>query len=173
MIIIGLDLSLSSTGYNIIDGEGKIITYGTICTDAKKNNEYERIFIIANRCRDLIREYGVDYVICENSFFGGNARTSITLARLLGAVAYITIEEEKTLDLITPSASRKMLLGSGKSTKEDVAEYIRKEILDLGEYSNKAIKSKGIEKTSDIYDSLCVSFAWLKKYKLNEKYDNK
>lgn len=173
MNILGLDLSLSSTGFNIINDNEEIILYGTICTNAKKNTEFERMYIVANKCKELIEEYDVDYVICENSFFGDNARTGITLARLLGSVAYITIEAEKTLELITPTSARKLLLGNGKSTKEDVCDFIREKYVDIGEYSNKEIKTKGIKKTSDIYDSFAVSFSWLKKYKLNEKYGNK
>jgi crossover junction endodeoxyribonuclease RuvC len=173
MNILGLDLSLSSTGFNVIDDNEKIITYGIINTEAKKNTEFERIYIIAKKCKELILEYNVDYVICENSFFGGNANTGIKLARLLGGVAYAVVETGKEIDLIAPTAARKVLLGSGKSNKEDVAEWIREHHIDLGVYSNKTVKSKGIEKNSDVYDSFCVSYAWLKQHKLNDKYSNK
>ena len=170
MVILGLDLSLSSTGFNIIDGDENIIKCDLIETNSKKNTEQERIHIIAAKVRELIRDYKVDVVVAENQFFGGNAKTGLTLSKLLGAVMYVSIEEGKEVQLLTPSQCRKILLGDGKSTKEDVAQYIRENYIDLGVYSNKKVKTKGIEKNSDLYDSLCVSLAWLKRYKLNEKY---
>lgn len=128
------------------------------------------MYIIAQKCKKLILKYEVDYVVCENSFFGNNANTGIKLARLLGSVSYVVIEMRKTIELLSPSQARRILAGDGKMTKEQVANYIRENYIDLGEYCNKSVKSKGLKKNTDQYDSLCVSLAWLKKYKLDKKY---
>lgn len=128
------------------------------------------MYIIAQKCKELILKYNVDYIICENSFFGTNANTGIKLARLLGSVSYVAIEMKKEIELLSPSQARRILTGDGKTNKEQIANYIRMNHIDLGEYCNKTVKSKGLEKNSDKYDSLCISLAFLRKYKLDKKY---
>ena len=73
--------------------------------------------------------------------------------------------------MLAPTTTRKILLGDGKAKKEQVANYIRENIIDIGEYSDKENKTKGIKKTSDIYDSICLAFSYLKKYILDRKYN--
>lgn len=168
MNILGLDASLSSTGYSIINYEENILTYGTINTTAK-DDDFIRTYKIANKIKELIKEYKVDIVVLENSFFGKNPSTGLKLSRLCGAIFYVCVECGVKIEMLAPTTTRKILLGDGKAKKEQVASYIRKNIIDIGEYSDKTNKTKGIKKTSDIYDSLCLAFSFLKKYKLNNK----
>lgn len=167
MIILGLDLSLSSTGYSIIDYNENVLAYGVINTTTK-NNDFERMYIIANKIDELIQKYNVTIVCLENSFFGSNPNTGIKLARLMGAVSYICVENNLLIELITPAQGRKILMNNGKAKKEEVANFIKENYIDIGEYSDKTIKTKGIQKTSDMYDSMAVGFAFIKKWKLNK-----
>ena len=167
MIILGLDLSLSSTGWNLITHENTVLGYDKICTNAKKNTEFERIYIIANEIRELIEVNSVDVVVAENQFFGGNARTGLTLSKLMGAIIYVCMESEVKIELLTPTQARKLLSGDGKLKKEQIANFIRENYIDLGEFSDKAGKGKN----SDLYDSLVVSLAWNKQNNLNEKWN--
>ena len=168
MNILGIDESLSPCGYSIITDEGQILSYGRICTDAKKNTEFERMQIVANGIKKLIEDNSVGTVVVEGQFFSKNAKTGLTLARLMGCIIYVCMELGVKIESLTPTQARKILLGQGKSTKEDIAKFIRENYIDLGEFSDK----QGKEKTSDVYDSLAISLAWNKKNNLNNKYGN-
>lgn len=168
MNILGIDESLSSCGYSIVTEEGEILLYGRICTDAKKNTEFERMQMVANEIKKIIEENNVGTVVVEGQFFSKNGKTGLTLARLMGCIIYVCMELGVKIESLTPTQARKILLGQGKSTKEDVAEFIRENYLDVGEFSDK----QGKKKTSDIYDSLALSLAWNKKNNLNNKYGN-
>ena len=168
MNILGIDESLSSCGYSIITEDGLILTYGRICTNAKKNTEFERMQIVANEIKKLIETNSIDVIVVEDQFFAKNPKTGLTLARLMGCIIYVCMEADVKIELLTPTQARKILLGQGKSTKEDVAKFIRENYIDLGEFSDK----QGKDKTSDIYDSLAISLAWNKKNNLNNKYGN-
>lgn len=168
MIILGLDLSLSSTGWNIITHEETILGHGRICTNARKNTEFERMYIVANEVKELIEVNSIDTVVVEDQFFAKNPKTGLTLARLMGCIIYVCRDLDVSIELLSPTQARKILLGQGKSTKEDVANFIKENYIDLGEFSDK----QGKDKTSDIYDSLAVSLAWNKKNNLNNKYSN-
>ena len=169
MKILGLDLSLSSTGINIIDENENILMCDKICTDAKKNTEEERLYIVANTIKKIIEENNVDMVVAENQFFSKNPKTGLTLSKLMGAVIYVCQELNVQFQLLSPTQARKILCGDGKLKKEQMANYIRENYIDLGEF----IDRNCIAKNSDKYDSLVISLAWLKQHKLNEKYGNK
>ena len=81
MRILGVDPGYGITGYSIIDYEGNILTYGTINTTAK-DDDFTRTYKIANKIKELIKEYNVDIAVLENSFFGKNPNTGLKLSRL-------------------------------------------------------------------------------------------
>ena len=169
MIILGLDLSLSSTGWSMITDEGYIIACDKICTDSKKNTEFERLYIVAKEIKELIEENSINVVVAEDQFFSRNPRTGLTLSKLMGAVIYVCRELDVQFELLSPTQARKILTGDGKLKKEQMANYIRENYIDLGEFIDRNCKAKN----SDIYDSFVISLAWLKQYRLNNKYSNK
>lgn len=168
MIVLSLDLSFSSTGFCIIDEEYNLITYGTIQTKAKDNTEEERLYIIGRKIDELIKEYNVTHVCAEGSYKSVNVRTTQQLAKLLGISIYLSIDNDVEISTINPSAARKYIIGKGNANKEEVAEWIRQNYWDIGEFSDK--ETKMIKKTSDIYDSMLLGLFFLKKYKLDKKY---
>ena len=161
---------LSSTGYSIIDESENVLAYGTICSKAKYEDAV-RMHTIASEIGKLIKEYNVNIVVLENSFFGKNPNTGLKLARLCGSVFYVCIENKVIIEMIAPTTVRKVLIGDGKAKKEQIANYIRENKIDVGEYSDKENKTNGIKKTSDLYDSLALVFSYLKKYILDRKYN--
>lgn len=171
MIILCLDLSLSSTGYSIIDDDYNLLTYGTIQTKAKEYKEEERLHIIGVAINEIIKEYNVTDLCIENSFKSVNIKTTQQLAKLQGISCYIGVDNGVKINIITPSSARKMVLGNGKATKIEVAKYIRDNYWDIGEFSDK--ETRTIKKTSDIFDSMLLGLCYLKKHKLEEKCSNK
>ena len=87
----------------------------------------------------------------------------------MGAVGYMCEELGISLDLLSPTQARRILTGDGKLKKEQMANYIRENYIDLGEFIDRNCKAKN----SDKYDALVISFAWNKQNKLNQKYGNK
>ena len=87
----------------------------------------------------------------------------------MGAVIYVCRELDVQFELLSPTQARKILTGDGKLKKEQMANYIRENYIDLGEFIDRNCKAKN----SDIYDSFVISLAWLKQYRLNNKYSNK
>ena len=87
----------------------------------------------------------------------------------MGAVIYVCRELDVQFELLSPTQARKILTGDGKLKKEQMANYIRENYIDLGEFIDRNCKAKN----SDMYDSLVISLAWLKQHKLKDKYSNK
>jgi crossover junction endodeoxyribonuclease RuvC len=171
MRVLNLDLSLSSTGFSIIDEEYNLITYGTIQTKAKDNTEEERLHIIGKRIDELIKEYNVTDVCVEASYKSVNVKTTQQLAKLLGISMYLSVDNDIKVTTVNPSTARKSILGNGSAKKEEVAKFIQDNYWYIGEYSDK--QTKTIQKTSDIFDACLLGLWFLKQHKLNEKYSNK
>ena len=165
VLVLGLDLSLSSSGWSIATEDEIILACDKICTDAKKNTEFERIQIVVNEIKNIIETNSIDIVVAEDQFFSKNPKTGLTLSKLMGATIYVCMELGVQFELLTPTNARRILAGDGKLKKEQMANYIRENHIDLGEFSDK-----GKNKNSDKYDSLVILLAFLKKYKLDKKY---
>ena len=168
MKILALDLSLSSTGYCIIDENYNLIAYETIQTKAKNFTEEERLYIIGKEINRLMKEYDITHVCIENSYKSVNIKTTQQLAKLLGISTYLGIDNGLEVHTVSPTVARKHILNKGNATKEEVANYIRENHWDMGEYSDK--ETKAIKKTSDIYDSALLGLFLLKKLELDKKY---
>ena len=160
MRILGIDASLSSTGYCVIEywenKEVKVIATGVIQTKKDKfDNEDWRIYHICNELSNLIKEHEVNKVAIEEQFMARNSKTVLALRKMLGAIMYMVCSMDLNIDYIYPTTVRKLLLNNGKAKKDEVAAYIQANIIDVGEYSDKP----GKKKTSDIYDAIAVAVA--------------
>lgn len=170
VIILSLDLSLSSTGFSIIDDEYNLISYGTIQTKAKDNTEEERLYIIGKKIDEIIKEYRITNICVEGSYKSVNIKTTQQLAKLLGISIFLSVDNNINILTVNPTTARKSIIGNGKADKEEVAKYIQDNYWNIGEFSDK--QTKAVQKTSDIYDSMLLGLYFLKKNNLNNKYGN-
>lgn len=163
-MILGLDPSLSSTGYCIMNEEQEIATLGKIVTKVNKKTptEEDRLFVICDTLDKLIKEHGVTRVALEAQFLHKNPKTTMILSRLRGALGYMLKVNSCTIEHFPPSSVRKILMDDGSADKEEVAQYIQdkykdsKYVVELGEFCDRNCKAKN----SDIYDAIAVATAF-------------
>lgn len=167
-MILGIDGSVKSTGVALVDGEsGEVIAYDLITTKPKDfdGREDMKIHHIATTIVEICKQYNVTHIAIENSYVSansrsGNNRTSITLARLHGGLSTLLIENGFTLIYdYMPSSWRKVVTGHGNKSKEGAGKWIRMNVIDIGEYSDKSNK----DKTSDMYDAIGLATCLYKK----------
>ncbi|OQY06308.1 MAG: hypothetical protein B6I28_06500 [Fusobacteriia bacterium 4572_132] len=159
--IIGLDLSLRSTGYAIIDViTGNILSMNTIKT-SKEMSDQETFMYISGEIIKLCEKYNVEYAARETTFVK-QKKTAIRLAELGGSVLTTLLRTVgvKILDGYTPANIKKIITGKGDKEKKDVAAELQKTypnlLFDLP-FSMKELKRKNILKTDDLYDALGVA----------------
>lgn len=172
--ILALDLSISSTGYSVIS-KGKIIECNRIVTDKAEKasekvkegykyfyvslNEDERIYYISSIIDELAKIHNITDFVIEDQYIGCNPKTGLTLSKLKGAVIYIGMNDNVKIHHMKPTEVRMYLMGRGSADKKTVAEFIRRNYYDVGEFKDKKSKTK----TDDIYDSLGCGIALLNK----------
>lgn len=161
-MILGIDASLTSTGYCVMQEDGeKLLEIGKITPHPKKLTEEQRIFEIANTIDNLIQKYNIDKVAIEAQFLHKNPKTSMQLSRLRGALGYVTTLHNCSIENLPPSTVRKLIMENGSAAKEEVAEFIKERyktdtnVIDLGDFCDRNCKAKN----SDIYDAIAIALA--------------
>ena len=154
---------MASTGYSVFDN-GSLIKYGKIPTTAKGfKSEDLRINHVVNVIENIINEYKVDKVVCEDQFTSVNPKTTLTLRKLIGAIVRMTYEHDIDITYYYPAQWRKILgINKGKAKDKKIAAY--NYLFEKGIFTEKFIQS-GVKKNDDIVDSICIGIAYLKENK--------
>jgi crossover junction endodeoxyribonuclease RuvC len=127
MRVLGIDPSLQSTGFGIVEGGGERtvpIAYGVIKPTArlpffKKLNE------IRGEIETLIRSYGPDEAAIENPFFAQNVKTALLLGQVRGAVLVAIAGTDCGFHEYSALEIKKAVTGYGQADKEQVQLMVR------------------------------------------------
>lgn len=144
-------------------------------TDADDySSEDLRLNYICNEIENLIKINKINIVLMEEQYVGQNKKVGLLLRKLLGAsmrtaeynkcgTTYLQATTvRKYLDIkprtktVTDNTGREKI-SNIKVNKEDVALYIKNNVIDIGEYND----GTGKKKTSDIYDAIALGVAYI------------
>ncbi|MBL8029672.1 MAG: crossover junction endodeoxyribonuclease RuvC [Candidatus Doudnabacteria bacterium] len=162
MIILGIDPGTATTGYGIIEshkksGEFKLVDFGVIETK-KTLSDAERLKILGDDIKDIIKKYSPEAVGVEKLFFTSNQKTAITVAQARGVALYICQTNSLPVLEYTPLQVKNFICGYGKAEKKQVQYMVQ-----------KTFKLKKIPKPDDAADALAVALCAGHFYR-NSKY---
>ena len=119
---------------------------------------------MVNVIENIINEYKVDKVVCEDQFTSVNPKTTLTLRKLIGAIVRMTYEHNIDISYYYPAQWRKILgINKGKAKDKKLAAY--NYLFENGIFTEKFIQS-GVKKNDDIVDSICIGISYLKQTNL-------
>jgi len=124
--ILGLDPSLSSTGWGVIEQEGcrlKYIADGFIKTDPKKPIE-ERLSLLYRTLCDVVETYKPTEASIEVIFLNDNPKSTIKLSEARGVVVLVPGVYHIPLCEYEPSKVKKALVGTGSALKTQVETMV-------------------------------------------------
>lgn len=134
MIILGVDTSLRSSGYGVLDVEGsrmRALEYGTIPNPPKRPLS-ECLKTIHAKIANLITAYNPDVVSVESVIYAKNAKTMLILGQARGAVIVAATEAGKPIYEYEPRKVKMSVCGNGMAEKVQVQRMI-KTLLNLPE----------------------------------------
>lgn len=152
MRVLGIDPSLQSTGFGIIEFSNNtytVLSYGTI-KPSRSQLLHHKINKIKLRLEELIKNYEPEEVAIENPFYARNIKTAITLGQVRGAALVAVASHNCTLFEYSPLEIKKAVTGYGQADKNQVRIMI-KTLLN--------IKDKNLE--TDASDALATAFCHL------------
>lgn len=120
--IYALDLSQNSSGVCIFTNDGKLVKMLTIDTNSEKETKL-KLRMIGDEFVKIMKQYPPDIVVIEQGFTLYNPSTQ-AIFRVHGLINYLFSEQEQVY--YPASTVKKIITGKGNSTKEDVAEVLRK-----------------------------------------------
>ncbi len=127
MRILGLDPSLSCTGWGVIDVSGNKLKYiadGYIKTDAKAPMT-ERLLQLHKELCDIIESYNPNEVSIEEVFVNTNAATSLKLGHARGVVMLAPVLKGIPIFEYEPTKVKKAVVGVGRAEKNQVLSMIK------------------------------------------------
>ncbi|MBE6450421.1 MAG: crossover junction endodeoxyribonuclease RuvC [Alphaproteobacteria bacterium] len=125
--MLGLDPSLSSTGWGIIEVNNNRLKYvadGFIPTDAKLPIE-QRLDIIYRTLCNVIETYKPDEASIEQTFLNSNPASSLKLSMARGVVILTAGTYQISLSEYEPNKVKKATVGVGKAEKSQVEAMVK------------------------------------------------
>ena len=125
--ILGLDPSLSSTGWGIIEVKDNRMSYvadGFIPTDAKLPIE-QRLSLIYKTLCNVIETYAPQEAAIEQTFLNSNPSTSLKLSMARGVVILAPGSYDIPLSEYEPNKVKKATVGVGRADKTQVEMMVK------------------------------------------------
>ncbi|UAB78245.1 crossover junction endodeoxyribonuclease RuvC [Erythrobacter sp. SCSIO 43205] len=127
MIILGLDPSLTCTGWGVVRSQGSRLTHianGQIKTSAKAPM-VERLALLHAEVAKVIAEHKPDRAACEEVFVNENPKSTLKLAQARGAVLAACGAASLSVNEHAARLVKKAVVGTGSADKDQVAAMIK------------------------------------------------
>lgn len=146
MTILGIDTSLRSTGYGVLETNGsrmKMLSCGNIKNQPRLSLT-ACIKAIHAKVSELITEYKPDVMAIESVIYGKNAGTMLVLGEARGAVLVAAANADLPVYEYEPRRVKKAICGNGLAEKEQIQRMV-KTLLSLDEIpQNDAADALGL-----------------------------
>jgi crossover junction endodeoxyribonuclease RuvC len=152
MRVLGIDPSIQSTGFGIIefsDNAYSVLSYGVI-KPSRNKLFLHRINEIRSRLEALIEAYKPDEVAIENPFYAQNVKTALVLGQVRGATLVAVASHNCALFEYSALEIKKAVTGYGQADKNQVKAMV-KTLLDF--------KDEKLE--TDASDALATAYCHL------------
>ncbi|MDG5751434.1 crossover junction endodeoxyribonuclease RuvC [Qipengyuania sp. XHP0211] len=127
MIILGLDPSLSCTGWGVIRAEGSRIAHvanGQVPTDAKATIT-QRLATLQSALAEVIAAHRPDRAAAEEIFVNKNPQSTLKLAQARGAVLAACGAAGLTVNEHAARLVKKAVVGTGGADKTQVQAMLK------------------------------------------------
>ena len=146
MKVLGIDTSLRSTGYAVIETSGSrmsALDYGNI-RNAPKLSLTGCLKTIHAKVAELIETHRPDVMSIESVIYGKNAGTMLVLGEARGAVLTAAADADLPVYEYEPRRMKKAICGNGLAEKEQIQRMV-KTLLNLSELpQNDAADALGL-----------------------------
>lgn len=117
--VLGLDLSLTSTG--VVVWDGTVVGFANPKTKAPDNqSDQKRIDTIVQEVVATITAYDPTDIWIENHAFGASVGGDTRPHEVSGVIKYVLWKRARDFRLVSPLTVKKFATGYGKASKEDM-----------------------------------------------------
>ena len=127
MRVIGVDPGSDTTGYGVIDSDGRnyeLVEYAGIRAPARFAFA-ERLLIISQKLEEVIERLRPEACAVEETFFAVNVKTALKLGHVRGVVLVAAARAKLEVAEYSPLEIKSALVGYGRAEKQQVQEMVR------------------------------------------------
>lgn len=128
MLILGLDPSLSCTGWGVIRAEGNRLAHvanGQVKTDARAGLA-SRLVALHERLTEVVRTFGPAAAAVEEVFVNENPQSTLKLGQARGVVLLAAAQAGIEVGEYAPRLVKKALVGTGGADKAQVHAMVQR-----------------------------------------------
>jgi len=127
MRIIGVDPGSDTTGYGVIDSDGRhydLVEYAGI-RGPKHLSFAERLLAISRKLEEVIERLSPQACAVEDTFYAVNVKSALKLGQARGAVLVVAARAGVEVFEYSPPEIKSALVGYGRAEKQQVQEMVR------------------------------------------------
>lgn len=127
MLILGLDPSLTCTGWGIVRSEGARLTHianGQISSNAKDPMP-QRLAMLQERLAEVIAAYAPDRAAAEEVYLNKNPQSTLKLAQARGAILAACGQADLAVNEHAARLVKKAVVGTGAAEKAQVQAMLK------------------------------------------------
>jgi crossover junction endodeoxyribonuclease RuvC len=126
MRVLGVDPSLRSTGYAVVDGDRKkqeVVEFGIIRTHNSESLE-DSLKKIAASFEGVLEEHRPDSLAIENVFMARNSRVALQLGHVRGVIIQVCTSSGLQVFPYAATVIKETVAGYGRASKEQVQHMV-------------------------------------------------
>ena len=127
MRVIGVDPGSATTGYGVIESDGrryKLIEYAGIRAPANVGFA-ERLLVISRKLEEVIERLAPQVCAVEDTFYALNVKSALKLGQVRGAILVTAARARVEVFEYSPLEIKSALVGYGRAEKQQVQEMVR------------------------------------------------
>ncbi len=129
MKIISIDPGYERLGLSIIEknkNEKEILLFSECFKTSAKLPHHERLALIGNRLKEVIKKWKPEQLATEKLFFAGNQKTALLVAEARGVILYIGSSLGLEIFEYRPNEIKIAITGYGSAEKKQIMDMTRK-----------------------------------------------
>ncbi len=132
MRIISIDPGYERLGIAVLEKEKKgkeVLIFSECFKTPSKLHHHERLSLIGNRIKEVIKKYKPEQLATEKLFFSGNQKTALLVAEARGVILYTGSSLGLQVFEYTPNNVKIAITGYGRSEKRQIIDMVKKLIV--------------------------------------------
>ncbi len=129
MKIISIDPGYERLGLSIIEkqkNEKEILLFSECFKTSAKLPHHERLALIGDRLKEVIKKWKPEQLATEKLFFAGNQKTALLVAEARGVILYIGSSLGLEIFEYRPNEIKIAITGYGSAEKKQIMDMTRK-----------------------------------------------
>lgn len=132
MKIISIDPGYERLGIAILEKlpkQKEILVFSECFKTSAKLPHHQRLALIGNRIKEIIKKYKPEALATEKLFFSGNQKTAMLVSEARGVILYAGSSLGLEIFEYTPNSVKIAITGYGRSEKKQMINMVKKLIV--------------------------------------------